>query len=373
MEKLTCSIVRDLFPSYRENLLSDEIMAEMEKHLAACPDCKKAYEEFGKEQAKIQRKEEEREKEEGSAVKKIAGTVVKFTLGFAAVTVTLLVVLFLVMCGVLMGPFPKVDKGISRYNTAIDSYLKGDKSNIHSGLICFPEKLSGTAAGNEGSFYAVYQETFDPMAKIFLECTYSEEEFTAEIDRLMHEQVYGGILKDDGSRFPYPAYYAIADTRGDYEYALITGENRIAYIALLGWENTRKIPDEYLPLNYNPHIGEKDRSTYYSAYDEYPTGYGRSTYTRFPEQAAEAYYYRKTGNDTFFLIRTEKNGDDKEIISRCIAGKKAQNSYDLIETEPEETKTLAGLEFESVDAVDGEIRIIVRKDGREEIFTVSGM
>ena len=36
---LTCAVVRDLLPSYVENLAAAETVQAVERHLAACPDC----------------------------------------------------------------------------------------------------------------------------------------------------------------------------------------------------------------------------------------------------------------------------------------------------------------------------------------------
>ena len=36
---LTCGVVRDLLPSYVENLLGEESREAVERHLEGCPDC----------------------------------------------------------------------------------------------------------------------------------------------------------------------------------------------------------------------------------------------------------------------------------------------------------------------------------------------
>ncbi len=42
MDELNCGIVRDLFPSYEEDLLHESVRAEVAAHLAACPACAEA-------------------------------------------------------------------------------------------------------------------------------------------------------------------------------------------------------------------------------------------------------------------------------------------------------------------------------------------
>lgn len=41
MERLTCGIVRDLLPSYLDDLLSDSVKAEVKRHLESCRQCER--------------------------------------------------------------------------------------------------------------------------------------------------------------------------------------------------------------------------------------------------------------------------------------------------------------------------------------------
>lgn len=85
---------------------------------------------------------------------------------------------------------------------------------------------------------------------MYLECVYDDKDFAAEIDRLEHAERMKPVKKDDGSRFAYPAYYAIYD---DYaskdEYALVIGEKRITYIARLEIDFSMEIPEIYRPFS----------------------------------------------------------------------------------------------------------------------------
>ncbi|MBR4604949.1 MAG: AMP-binding protein [Lachnospiraceae bacterium] len=203
------------------------------------------------------------------------------------------------------------------------------------------------------------------IGKIYLKCDYSDEDFAIEIDRLMHEKSFGALKQDDGSLFSFPAYYAVAGDYGRYEYALITGKNQIVYVALGGWKNTKKIPSEYLPRNYNAKAHEKDQAHYYSAYDEYANGTGRIDYSRKKDQTMPKYYYVKTSEDSFFLLRTEKNASGKEEIARCVFGRKG-DANNMEENEIDELKALTGKEFTAVKETDGVINISYVVDGHEE-------
>jgi len=44
MKNEKCSLIKDLLPSYIDELTSEETKKEIENHLKECPDCKKAYE-----------------------------------------------------------------------------------------------------------------------------------------------------------------------------------------------------------------------------------------------------------------------------------------------------------------------------------------
>ena len=43
MKNDKCYLIRDLLPSYIDELTGEETNKEIENHLNECPDCKKAY------------------------------------------------------------------------------------------------------------------------------------------------------------------------------------------------------------------------------------------------------------------------------------------------------------------------------------------
>lgn len=47
--KISCNIIQDLLPNYIEKLTSNESNQEIEQHMSACEDCKKAYEQMNSE------------------------------------------------------------------------------------------------------------------------------------------------------------------------------------------------------------------------------------------------------------------------------------------------------------------------------------
>lgn len=61
MNTLNCDIVRDLLPSYGEDLLHPSVRAAVSEHLIACPDCAAALEEQKKRIQTLQRQSAERD------------------------------------------------------------------------------------------------------------------------------------------------------------------------------------------------------------------------------------------------------------------------------------------------------------------------
>ena len=134
-----------------------------------------------------------------------------------------------------------------------------------TGLFAFPETIpeSAFAGESEPVFYFWYQDTWDdPTCEVYLKCTYSDDDYAREIDRLANTEytldgprgaVTAGLKYDDSDRFAHPVYLAIDCDNHSYEYAMDLGNNEIAYI-YTSFKNTpgslKKIPKEYLPDDY---------------------------------------------------------------------------------------------------------------------------
>ena len=172
----------------------------------------------------------------------LAGVIVSCITLFAGVIIFFIFVFF--------GGPAKVTKDISKYEEVLHQY-----SNIQTGFFVFPEKISENVVDTE--FYFSYQDTWDdPTCEVFLQCTYTEEDFKQEVERLentqkQHEEETKKLLKEDKGRFPYPAYIAIDDHNHAYEYALLTGENEITYV-YTAFKNIGNIhfDKKYLPEDY---------------------------------------------------------------------------------------------------------------------------
>ena len=165
----------------------------------------------------------------------------------------------------LFGGSPKVIRDEDQYAETMHKYTQEVVGKVHTGFFTFPQTIPESAfeSGNTPVFYFSYQDTWDdPTCEVYLKCTYSDEDYAEEIDRLKNsvftlEGEHGEVRKklefEGAGRFAYPVYKAIDGDNSSYEYVMDLGENRIAYI-YTSFKNTpgslKKIPKEYLPDDY---------------------------------------------------------------------------------------------------------------------------
>lgn len=176
-------------------------------------------------------------------------------IGVGLTLLTLYVAFTLFMWLVVTGGPAKKIKDISRYQEIFEW-------NTWSALIVFPEEVSKEAIETE--VYAHYRDTmFDPTYQIYFQCTYEREAFEKEIERLENtRKVYGKtetkLLRDETNKFNYSAYIAVENHSGQYEYALVTGENQITYIATSSIDKDDVVFDkEYLPIDFMTEVGNE--------------------------------------------------------------------------------------------------------------------
>lgn len=193
------------------------------------------------------------------------GKVIKGTalgIGVSVFTILVLLVVFIIFAFV-GGPL-EVTKGAQNYESTMNKYTKEAAGRVHTGFFSFPETIpaSAFADGKEPSFYFSYKDTWDdPTCEVYLECEYSSEEYEKEIQRLKdtvyidkdYPKIERKLVYEDGSRFVKPVFIAIERSNHSYEYAMVLGDNKIAYIYTSFKSNLRKIkkiPHEYLPSDF---------------------------------------------------------------------------------------------------------------------------
>lgn len=159
-----------------------------------------------------------------------------------------------IICGLLFGfggP-AEVTTDASKYSETITKY-----GAMRTALITFPKELPESA--RDVDFYFSYKDTWNsPTCEVFLQCTYDEAEYQAEVERLESTRKrYGSIQTslraDVEGRFTYPVYIAVDGHSEAYEYALLSGENQITYIYISHkkQKDLRKIESLYLPADFD--------------------------------------------------------------------------------------------------------------------------
>ena len=207
--------------------------------------------------------------------------------------------------------------------TNIKNYQQIYEKKMQTGLIVFPDEITEDMSDTEFSFY--WKDTWDdPTVSIFLPCTYTEAAYEAEVERLEYtRKVYGGtvrrLMKDEGEKYPYPAYVAIDNHHNTYEYALLSGEREITYIHT-GWlerENV-KFSQEYLPKDFmttqeNPFL---DGYSIYIKKIDNAMGYISTDYTK-EENVVVTDGHSKWIEDSIFTVRVQLDEQNREIITEC--------------------------------------------------------
>lgn len=276
---------------------------------------------------------------------------------------TLLVVFGLLF---LFGGPAEVHTDVSEYENTLTQY-----DNIHTAFIVFPEELPDSAKDTE--FYFSYQDTlFDPTVEVFLQCTYDEEDYQAEILRLENtKKQYGATVrtlkKDAVERFSYPVYIAMDGYDYTYEYALLTGENQITYVytSFMDTGSLKKVDSKYLPSDYDKRQEELTGPEGYSIYLMYvemengkPVAWD-CDYTR-DKTVDVLEYHPVTIGYNCFSVCTCLDEENREIIKNC--------SYSYFDSYHDamygladeiEYTELEGYEFKSIELSKDETRAIV--------------
>ena len=204
---------------------------------------------------------EEKKVEEKKTGKVLKGMIVGLIVG--GVTVMGIVTVFIIYF--FTGGPVQVTKSADEYEDTMRKYTNEVVGKVHTGFFTFPESIpeSAFANGSEPTFFFSYKDTWDdPTCEVYLKCSYSEADYTSEIDRLKNStyelkngntETISKLEYDDSERFSFPVYKAIDCDNHSYEYAMDLGNNEIAYIYTSFKRNPsslKKIPEEYLPNDY---------------------------------------------------------------------------------------------------------------------------
>lgn len=295
--------------------------------------------------------------------------------------VVTLVALFAVFIGlVLFGEPPKVIKDMDKYEEALELCM-----GQRTGFITFPEQIPESAEDED--FYFFYQDTWNtPTVEAFLQCTYSEEDYLAEVERLENtSKRYGSkvstLLKDEGENYPYPAYIALDGLWSGYEYALLTGERQITYIYISckSSASLKKVELQYLPNGF-----EENQTKLESDYDGYSIYLVRTEvwgngeiagwecdYTREAVPEVLEHNYVEVGYNNFYVtVYLDEN--DRRIIKEC-SYSYYTSQHDTMYGLPDKIlfMELAGYEYKSLELTDSGTKAVVTyyDEGEEKTYT----
>lgn len=141
-------------------------------------------------------------------------------------------------------------------------HIEGEAEGIGSGLFIFPKKISSKATDKK-YYYRCGTAGFDNFYEIILECTYDQESYDEEIERLTEitcevrnksasDEVVINKIEYSEEKFKYPAYITVYASHDTYEYALCDEETkRIIYVYMQMSNSKEILQEEYLPIEYS--------------------------------------------------------------------------------------------------------------------------
>lgn len=262
--KYSCDLIRDLLPLYCDEVCSQDSAEAVQEHIDTCESCRNIYMEMKQGTLRETPLEAslnsaEYEKQQLASLRQVKKKLKKTNTIFGTVGIVIgillvvTVVRVMLVAGVIVFA-EQAGRKDSYTSTDISEYMTFDNFRGHSKLDVFPEQIGGGVEVHGYSFY--YADTFlDPTAQIYLECSYDKDGYLKEIERLKGiQEEYKGrvqtVVYDTGS-FSYPAYVTINANDHCYEYALLLGEDRIAYVFLQFIKEEEIVfPAEYLPKEY---------------------------------------------------------------------------------------------------------------------------
>lgn len=292
------------------------------------------------------------------------GFLIAAVLGIVTATTFFVVVFYLF----LFGSPAKITRNADKY----EETLAGN-NYVHTAYIVFPEEIPESATDVE--FYNYYRDTFNsPTVQTYLKCTYSPEDYEREIDRLENvHKTYGKrvetLKRDTEGKFNFPVYIAVENAASSYEYAMLTGENTIAYIYTSYIDSYKiKFDKNYLPDDFMTDENREFGSGYSIYYSSVSSMAIETDYTKDPVTLVSGAHMRYVGSDgKSVYVRYELDKESREIITGC-------DLYDADGNEEEfDLPEIVGLEYVSMtnDYDSDKLIIRCREDGEIREFGIS--
>ena len=261
-KNMDCSLVKDLLALSMEGLTGEESERFLQMHLKECKKCQSFFKELvieNEEQKELECKKE-------SAVLRSLKKWHYELLGLIIGIFTVLAFIVLVMGYAFFGNRDVEEVySVKEHYEQVTDYGKQEYRGI-SELALFPE--SDEISGNLDVFYydckgnELYQSY-----QIYLECTYEEQAYVAEKERLLNieDKKTGRKVVYSEEENKLPCVYAMLYDEG-YEYALLSDEEcKIRYIYLQGVDRREiNFLQKYLPIDYGQggYYFETEREAY---------------------------------------------------------------------------------------------------------------
>jgi hypothetical protein len=262
MDNRICDMIRDMMPLYIDGVCSQYSRQMVENHIKGCPECRHIWESYRDpaltEDIKASNENEFR-KLAMKIKKKNRLKTLLIILGALAASFVGFMVLGLTVLGILsIGGERYATIDTSNYGI-YEGHIEAERQDLFSGLFIFPERISENAS-DVYYFYSCESGGFDNSYQQFLKCTYAEEEYNAEIERLkgikcvipLKDGPVVNTVEFSDTKFGLPAYITAYASHGMYEYALCNDADKtIVYVYLQLIGNDRVVfSKEYLPLEF---------------------------------------------------------------------------------------------------------------------------
>lgn len=199
------------------------------------------------------------------------------------------VVSFMVMSMLIAGIAFFIDRIPYLQQSEIKNYDKAKIIEEHGGdlseLFLFPDDTTGML---EPTFVSGFKSTFfDTAGYMFLQGTYTEEDYEAEVQRISGIEctvcdITLGVQYDEES-YALPAYVAIDGVDSEYEYALLDEETHTITYVLLSYPRYDELREyeKYLKLDAGEYDFEEDT---WDRFSIYVRPYGNGSYIEYSDE-----------------------------------------------------------------------------------------
>lgn len=251
MQQKECMIIRDLLPSYIEQLTNDTTNSVIDEHLQGCSKCWEAYQEILVVFEEQCQQENGRDRRFWRRLRRY-----RYQLIGAFVGVILTIALLIGGLQWIIWKINQANYGEAHAET-VEQYGEFEDYKGLSKLSLFPTKEQ--LAKNDGNILEYVYDCSGPKlyqtCQIYLECTYTAEGYQQEVERLRNlkdsETGLAVGFSEDG--YEYPAVYGLKNVETCNEYALfLEEEQKIIYIYLQSVIDRRELyfDERYLPCDY---------------------------------------------------------------------------------------------------------------------------